>query len=77
MFEPADGFMFAFGSESTEILTKPREIGNHGHWPMRYRAVYALWGPGIKPAKLPEISQIDIAGLLAAVIGIRFVPGTK
>lgn len=78
VFEPADGFMFAyFGSESTEVLTKPREIGNHGHWPTRYRAIYVLWGPGAKSAKLPEFSQKEIAGRLAAVIGIPFTPGKK
>lgn len=77
VFEPAEGFMFSFGSESTEVLTKPHEIGNHGHWPMRYRAVYALWGPGIKPTRLPEISQKDIAGRLAAVIEVPFSPGPK
>jgi len=74
VFEPAEGFMFA---SSGDIVGKPHEKGNHGHWPTRYRAVFVLWGPGIPPAKLPEISQKDIAGKLAAVIGIPFTPGKK
>ena len=75
VFEPAGGFMFTQGQPAAEILSKPHEIGNHGHWPARYRSVYVLWGAGIKPARLPEFSQKEIAGRLAAVIGIPFTPG--
>jgi predicted AlkP superfamily pyrophosphatase or phosphodiesterase len=71
VFEPADGFMF---SPRGEENAKPEEIGNHGHWPMRYRAVFVLWGPAIKPDKLPEISMKDIAGRLADFIGVPFKP---
>jgi predicted AlkP superfamily pyrophosphatase or phosphodiesterase len=67
VFEPADGFMF---SPRGEEFAKPDEIGNHGHWPARYRAVYVLWGPSIKHASLPEISMKEIAGRLASVIGV-------
>lgn len=69
VFEAADGFMFApRGPE----FSKPSELGNHGHWPMRYRAVYVLWGTAIAPAKLPEFSMRELAGRFARVIDIRF-----
>lgn len=77
VFEPAQGFMFAFGPGNAEIFSKPHEIGNHGHWPTRYRAVFGLWGPGIPASTLPEISQTEIAGRLASILGVRFVPGPK
>jgi predicted AlkP superfamily pyrophosphatase or phosphodiesterase len=75
-FEPAPGFMFA-GGASGEVLAKPREIGNHGHWPARYRSVYVIWGPGISAQRLPEMSLKDIAGRLAQVLGIPFTPRPK
>ncbi len=50
---------------------KPAEIGNHGHWPMRYRSVYVLWGQGIRHEVLPEFSIKEIAGRLATVVGTR------
>jgi len=70
-FEPADGFMFS-PSRKGEILSHPEEIGNHGHWPMRYRAVFILWGKTIPHAALPEFSMKEIAGKLAGVIGVSF-----
>jgi hypothetical protein len=69
VFEPADGFMF---SPSGPEFSKPAEIGNHGHWPMRYRAVYVLWETSIKHAALPEISMKELAGRFAQVIGVQF-----
>jgi len=71
VFESAEGVMF---SQSGEIFSKPAEIGNHGHWPMRYCAVYVLWGHGVTKEQLPEISMKEIAGRLAKVAGIRFTP---
>jgi len=71
VFESAPGFMF---SQSGEIFSKPAEIGNHGHWPMRYRAVYVLWGRGIGHQELPEFSTKEIAGKLASVAGVEFTP---
>ena len=72
IFESAPGFLFAFSAKEGEMFAKPREIGNHGHWPMRYRSVYMLWGPGIRPARLDEFSIKEIAGRLAAVAGVKF-----
>jgi predicted AlkP superfamily pyrophosphatase or phosphodiesterase len=69
VFEPADGFMF---SPRGEEFSKPEEIGNHGHWPMRYRAVFVLWGPSIKPGVLPEVSIKEHAGRFAQILGISF-----
>jgi hypothetical protein len=70
-FEPADGFMF-FRGPGTETFSKPQEIGNHGHWPMRYRAVYVLWGAAGQRGTIGEISMKEIAGRLAGVLGVRF-----
>ena len=70
-FEPADGFMF-IASQKGDIVSHPEEIGNHGHWPMRYRAVFILWGKSIPHAALPEFSMKEIAGKLANVIGVTF-----
>jgi hypothetical protein len=74
VFESADGFMFLPG-KGGDIFSKPAEIGNHGHWPMRYRAVYVLWGPGISHQALPEFSMKEIAGRLASVVGVPFQAG--
>lgn len=68
VFESADGYLFsATGPE----FAKPGEIGNHGHWPMRYRAVFVLWGPGIRHEALPEFSMKEHAARFAQVLGIR------
>jgi predicted AlkP superfamily pyrophosphatase or phosphodiesterase len=74
VYEPADGFMFV---TSGEIISKPKEIGNHGHWPARYRAVCIFWGKGIPPGRMIEMSQKQLAVQLAAVLGIAFVPGRQ
>ncbi len=71
VFESAEGFMFS-PSPKGEIFSHPEEIGNHGHWPMRYRAVFILWGKSIPHETLPEFSMKEIAGRLASVIGVRF-----
>jgi len=68
VFESAEGVMFG-NTPNGELSVKPAEIGNHGHWPMRYRSVYVLWGSGISHEVLPEMSIKDIAGRLAAVTG--------
>jgi hypothetical protein len=73
VFESAEGFLF-FPTKGGEIFSKPSEIGNHGHWPMRYRAVYVLWGPGISHEILPEFSMKQIAGRLAKIVGVGFDP---
>jgi arylsulfatase A-like enzyme len=71
VFDSAEGVMFG-NTASGELTAKPGEIGNHGHWPMRYRSVYVLWGSGISKGVLPEMSLKDIAGRLAAVTGTPF-----
>jgi type I phosphodiesterase/nucleotide pyrophosphatase len=63
VFESTEGVMFG----TTE--GKLAEIGNHGHWPMRYRSVYVMWGRGIPHQVLPEFSIKEIAGRLAIVVG--------
>jgi len=71
VFDSVEGIMFG-NTANGELIGKPAEIGNHGHWPMRYRAVYILWGRGIPHKELPEFSMKEIAGRLAAVIGVPF-----
>jgi predicted AlkP superfamily pyrophosphatase or phosphodiesterase len=71
VFESADGVMFG-GAPGGEIFSKPAEIGNHGHWPMRYRSVFVMWGPGIPRDVLPEFSLKEIAGRFAKVLGVSF-----
>jgi arylsulfatase A-like enzyme len=69
VFDSVEGVMFG-NTPNGELIAKPAEIGNHGHWPMRYRSVYILWGNGIGRQVLPEFSIKDIAGRLAAVLGV-------
>jgi predicted AlkP superfamily pyrophosphatase or phosphodiesterase len=69
IFESTQGFMF---TQNGGTFSEPSEIGNHGHWPMRYRAVYILWGSGIPQDALPEIDMKRVAGKLAKVLGIDF-----
>ena len=47
--------------------------GHHGLWPTRpdYRASFVLWGPGIQPKVIPEISMLDIAPTLADILGVK------
>jgi len=71
VFDSADGVMFG-NTPNGELTAKPHEIGNHGHWPMRYRSVYVLWGRGVSHQALPEMSIKDIAARLAAVTGTPF-----
>ena len=72
-FEPVEGVMFMPGP-GAEVFGKPVEIGNHGHWPLRYRSVFVLWGPHVPRESLPEFSMKEIAGRWARVLGIDFVP---
>ena len=69
VFESVEGVMFG-NTKAGELTAKPAEIGNHGHWPMRYRSVFVLWGAGIEHQELPEFSIKDIARRLAAVLGV-------
>lgn len=68
VFESAPGFWFT----PNATFDKPHELGNHGHWPTRYRSVYVLWGAGGRAERLPEFSMKEIAGKLAKVIGVTF-----
>jgi predicted AlkP superfamily pyrophosphatase or phosphodiesterase len=47
--------------------------GHHGLWPTRsdYRASFVVWGPGIAPKLIPEISMLDIAPTLADILGVK------
>ena len=74
VFEPAPAAWFS-SATSGEVVTKPADLGRHGYWPTRYRAVYLAWGPGIRPERIPEMSLKDVAGRIAALLGIPFKPG--
>lgn len=76
-WEPAPHHSFTT-SNSAELHSKPRELGNHGFWPTRqdYRSVFVLWGKGIKPGKQGEMKMIDIAARLASIVEVPY-PFTK
>jgi predicted AlkP superfamily pyrophosphatase or phosphodiesterase len=68
-YEPADGFLFS-PQPTQGPYGKPYEIGTHGLWPGRpdYRSIFLLWGPGITPKKMAEISILDIYPRLRSVL---------
>ncbi len=75
VFECAEGVWFGFGN--LKLLNTPREIGNHGHWPTRYRAVYAVWGEGVVARRLPEIGMEEIYERLSVLTGLSSTIDTK
>jgi predicted AlkP superfamily pyrophosphatase or phosphodiesterase len=70
-FETASNITLS-AAASTEAVKPGRGNGVHGLWPTRrdYRASFLLWGPGIKPGKLPEISMLDEAPTFAELLGV-------
>jgi hypothetical protein len=72
VFESAPHYWF--GSGEKELHSKPHETGAHGHWPGRYRAVFAAWGTGVKPQRLEEIMMTSIASRVAAFLGLQPLP---
>lgn len=68
LFEPMEHMQFGMPTADA------REGGSHGYWPLRrdYRATFALWGPGVKRERLPEIDMLSIASRLAAVLDLDF-----
>ncbi len=77
-FESAEHHLFG-SSSSGEIFTRPAEIGVHGLWPKRkdYFASLIIRGKGIRPARKPTISMLDIAPRLAELMGIDFRVGQR
>lgn len=75
-FEPAAHHLFG-ASAKGEMFYRPTEAGVHGLWPLRndYRAALIIWGKQIKPARGPEVSMLDIAPRLAALMGLDFPVG--
>ncbi|HZN11520.1 MAG TPA: ectonucleotide pyrophosphatase/phosphodiesterase [Blastocatellia bacterium] len=75
-FEPAPHHLFG-PATSGEAFAKPAETGVHGLWPGRpdYLSSFILWGPGIKPARRPRMSMLEIAPRLASLMGVKFVVG--
>ena len=70
-YEPVDGVMFGHAaSGDAEVYFESR--GEHGFWPGRpdYRAMFILWGKGVKPGRMPEMSLRQHAGLFAEVLGM-------
>jgi predicted AlkP superfamily pyrophosphatase or phosphodiesterase len=64
-------------TRSAQEKPQRREGGDHGFWPMRYRATFLLWGEGVRRERLGEIDMLSIAGRLAQVLGIDFGKDTK
>jgi predicted AlkP superfamily pyrophosphatase or phosphodiesterase len=76
-FETTAGTLPARGSDGP-ALGKGSQRGYHGLWPTRadYRASFVIWGPGIRPRMLPEISMLDIAPTFADLLGLPFSGAT-
>ena len=76
-FETVRGTMPIRAADGPE-LTPGKGNGEHGLWPTRpdYRASFLLWGPGVKPRRLGEISMLDEAPTLAAILGVA-LPDAK
>ena len=70
MFEPEEGFMV--GCATTEAVSAPKEMGEHGFWPTRfdYRSVYVAWGPGVAARSEPPIDMLDIRDRPAGLLGL-------
>lgn len=75
-FEPAEHTVFT-RTASDKAAPLPKPHGDHGFWPTRYRATFALWGGGVKAEKLGEIDMLSIAGRLARVLNIDFGKDNK
>ena len=75
VFEPVLHTQFGSATEG-EAITKPGSRGSHGYWPTRenYRSVLLFWGNGIRPSWLPETEMVNIAPLLAQILGLKFSP---
>lgn len=69
IFESAPGVWF--GPAADTLTAPPHEAGNHGHWPTRYHSVYAAWGPGIAPNRLPVIEITEISDRLARLLSVK------
>jgi predicted AlkP superfamily pyrophosphatase or phosphodiesterase len=76
IFESAAGVWFGSANVG-DAFQKPEQLGEHGHWPTRYRAVFLVKGPEIRAERLPEISMKDIAQRLAILLGISFRPAPR
>jgi predicted AlkP superfamily pyrophosphatase or phosphodiesterase len=74
-FEPAEGTVFGQASDGEPYAT-PHEPGLHGLWPGKpeYRASFVLWGPGVRPERVPGFSMLEVAARLARVLDIPFPP---
>jgi predicted AlkP superfamily pyrophosphatase or phosphodiesterase len=74
-FETAAGTLPARGSGGP-ALGEGDQRGYHGLWPTRadYRASFVIWGPGIRPQVLPEMSMLDIAPTFADLLGLPLSP---
>src|SRR5262245_19242960 len=71
VFESAAGVWFG-STNAGEVFPKPEQLGEHGHWPTRYRAVFLVRAPEIRAERLPEISMKDISQKLAILLGTSF-----
>jgi hypothetical protein len=76
IFESAPGVWFG-STNGSEAFPKPEQLGEHGHWPTRYRAVFLAKGPRIQAERLPEMSMKDISQRLAILLGISFHPAPR
>jgi len=69
---------FASADDQGPAIGPGNGKGSHGLWPTRenYRASFVLWGGGVKPARLGEISMLEIAPTLAGILEVD-LPAAK
>ncbi len=71
-FLPVSGFV-PVAENKGPAVARGSHRGVHNSWPLQqnYRSVFLLWGDGLKPKKLPEISIFAVAPTLADVLGVK------
>jgi predicted AlkP superfamily phosphohydrolase/phosphomutase len=77
-FEPAEHYLFGAAADG-QVESIPAEIGVHGLWPARsdYRASFVVWGKGIKAARKPAASMLEVAPRLAELLGVTLPGGAS
>ena len=76
-FDTTQGYI-ASDEEHGRPVSAANHKGVHGLWPTHdsSRALLILSGPGVRHARLPEISMLDLAPTFADILGIR-LPNAK
>lgn len=73
LLEAAPGFYFS-SSHSEQAVELATAKATHGYHPDRpeQRAAFVMAGAGVKPARVPEVSILDLAPTIAHLLGFEF-----